>query len=101
MERTPFDCVRDDEEDEEMSHDEWDDEVNDDPEPDDSFFDPYEQFQAAAASTAPEPISAVNTAPTTHTDRNTEPDLAIDPTNSYDVCPALPRERDGWLPLSG
>ena len=50
MERTPFNCVRDDEDDE-MSHDSWDDDVNDDdPEPEDSFFDPYEQFQAAAAS---------------------------------------------------
>ena len=36
--------------------------------------------------TAPEPISAVNTAPTTHTDRHTEHDLAIDPTNSYMYC---------------
>ena len=53
MQRSAFNCIRAEDEDEEMSQDEWDDEVNDDdddPEPEDSFFhDPYEQFQAATA----------------------------------------------------
>ena len=41
---------------------------------------------------APPPISAVNTTPTTYTNRHTEHDLATGPTrNSYMYCQIAPR----------
>ena len=39
----------------------------------------------------------MNTAPTTHTDRHTEHDLAIDPTNSYMYCQIASRSTTDYV----